>query len=188
MKEFVTLNGRKVYDGGGIMPDKVLPGTTYRVFTINLYGKSYIEDFDMEYVNKHGFRPVDVDAFRLSDADYAEFVAYMQDKEVDYESETQLALEMLKKTAEKEKYDERIAGEIAAITAKITKNKNMELELLKPEISELIEDDIILYYHYVQGVTRHNLPNDEAVREAVSLLGNPAQYREILASQDTRRN
>ena len=188
VREFQTRNGRKVYDGGGIMPDRTTGFHTYNIFTAALYRKNYMEDFAMEYIRRQGFRPVDVDAFRLDDAAYAEFAAFMQDKEVEYESETKMALELLKKTAEKEQFGDRIQAEIDALAEKIIKNKDAELARLKPEISALIEDEIILYYHYSQGVIRHNLSGDESLNNAVEVLGNREEYNRILSSQDTRRN
>lgn len=190
ISEFLTRkNGRKVYDGAGIMPDIPVPSKAlYSIFSAALYGKGYIEDFAMEYVRKSKFNPVDVDSFRLSDSAYADFVTYMKDKEVEYESETKLALEMLKRTAEREHFTERIEKELEILTEKITKDKNGELKRLQPEISRLIEDDVVLYYHYSQGVARHRIHDDETIGIAAALLGNPDEYNRIISSQDTSRN
>ena len=188
IRQFLTTGGRKVYDGGGIMPDVSSSNTNYSLFSAALYNKSYIEDFAMEYIRNSGFHPVDEDSFHLSDAEYAGFVAFMQDKEVEYDSETKMALEMLKRTAEKEQFTETISAELESLTEKITKNKNGELERLKPEISGLIEDDILLYYYYSQGVIRHRLPGDETITKAVEILADRNEYDRILTSQDTRRN
>lgn len=188
IREFLTAGGRKVYDGGGIMPDVSTPAINYNIFSAALYNLGYIEDYAMEYVRRTGFAPVDADRFRLSDADYAAFIAFMADKEVEYESETKMALDLLKRTAERENFSGRIASELEVLTEKITKNKNEELVLLKPEISRLIEDDIVLYYHYAQGVARHSLQGDETLDAALAVLADPGEYRRILSSQDTRRN
>ena len=185
IREFQTRNGRKVYDGGGIMPDLRVEAPYVSLFTMNLYGKGYIEDFAAEYVKKHGFRPVDVDRFRLSDADYADFVAFMQDKEVEVDSETRALLEELEKTAAREKYADRIASELESIRRKIEADKNQELETFRDEISRLIEDDVILYFHYAQGVIRHKLREDSVLDEAVKVLGDEARYASILESRDT---
>ncbi|MFQ8805569.1 MAG: S41 family peptidase [Alistipes indistinctus] len=86
IKEYATKAGRKVYDGGGVMPDIRMPDNYYSRFTNVLYGKGYIEDFANLYYKKHR-EGVDVDNFELSDADYNEFVRFMADKPVDFESE-----------------------------------------------------------------------------------------------------
>ena len=188
IREFRTTRGRKVYDGGGIMPDVNAEAVNYNLFSAAVYGMGYIEDFAMEYLRRSRFAPVNVDSFRLDNSGYAAFIAYMADKEVQYESETKVALEMLKRTAEKEDFTERIAPELEALTEKITKNKNEELGRLQPEISRLIEDDIVLYYHYSQGVIRHSLHHDEVVAAALRVLSDASEYGRILDSQDTRRN
>jgi carboxyl-terminal processing protease len=188
IREFTTRNGRKVYDGGGIMPDVALPAESYSLFTGALYSKGYLEDFAMEYLRRHDFQPVDVDTFRLSDADYADFTAFMADREVEFESETRMALDLLRRAAEKERYSDRISTELAALTDKIVKNKNEELARLKPEISRLIEDQIVLYFHYAQGVERHNLPDDPELQAALDVLNDGLHYRQILSGQDARRN
>jgi carboxyl-terminal processing protease len=157
----------------------------YSLFTVNLYSRSYVEDFAMEYLRKSGFAPVDPDTFELSEEAYGDFVAFMADKPVDYESETKIALEGLVRGAQKERYGELIAGEVEAIRRKITQNKQEELLRLRPEISALIEDDIVLYFHYTQGVVRRDLLRDPSLSAASSLLADAAEYRRILTGQDT---
>ena len=52
--EFKTSRGRKVYDGGGIMPDKVVPTKYISNFAATLYLMGIIEDFGDEYIKKYG--------------------------------------------------------------------------------------------------------------------------------------
>ncbi len=188
IREFHTAAGRKVYDGGGITPDSVITQDEYALFTGALYGYGYIEDFALDYARKTGFEPVDVDDFRLSEVGYAAFVAFMADREVAYDSETKVALDVLKERAEREGFAERIAPELEALAEKISRDKTEELARLKPEISRLIEDDIILYYHYAQGVAQHQLHDDTAAKAAIGILAAPTEYRRILSLRDTQRN
>ena len=99
------------------MPDIRMPDNYYSRFTNVLYGKGYIEDFANLYYKKHR-EGVDVDNFELSDADYNEFVRFMADKPVDFESETQQTLSQLRQKAERDKYLDRIEGELNAIEQK----------------------------------------------------------------------
>jgi carboxyl-terminal processing protease len=188
IREFRTRNGRKVYDGGGVMPDVLTRAPNYSLFTLNLYARSYIEDFAMEYIRRSGFAPVDPRSFTLSDEAYADFIAFMADKPVDYESETKVALEALVRKANEEQYGEAIAGELDAIRRKITKDKQEELVRLRPEIARLIEDDIVLYDNYLQGIVQHKLRSDETLSQAAAVLADRPEYRRILTEQDTRRN
>lgn len=186
IREFRTAGGRKVYDGGGVMPDLRTgqPGYVSR-FAIALYTAGYAEDFANAYFKKHR-TPVDVDRFALSDADYAEFVAFMADKEVEFESETQLAVTQLRQKAEREKYLPRIADELAVIESRIKEDKTSDLQLFREEIARMLEDEILLRYHYSQGVIRHKTAQDKDLQAAIALLRDNARYRTLL-TQDTSR-
>ena len=186
IKEYTTKAGRKVYDGGGVMPDIRMPDNYYSRFTNVLYGKGYIEDFANLYYKKHR-EGVDVDNFELSDADYNEFVRFMADKPVDFESETQQTLSQLRQKAERDKYLDRIEGELNAIEQKIRDDKQADLQAFKKEIKELIGDEIVMRYHYIQGVARHNSHLDPEILEAIKVLQDPARYHQIITSQDTQR-
>ena len=173
-------------NGGGVMPDIRMPDNYYSRFTNVLYGKGYIEDFANLYYKKHR-EGVDVDNFELSDADYNEFVRFMADKPVDFESETQQTLSQLRQKAERDKYLDRIEGELNAIEQKIRDDKQADLQAFKKEIKELIGDEIVMRYHYIQGVARHNSHLDPEILEAIKVLQDPARYHQIITSQDTQR-
>ena len=187
IKEYKTVAGRKVYDGGGIMPDVRLDPNYTSIFTMSLYAKGYIEDFANDYYKRHR-EGIDVDTFTLSDEEYGRFEAFMVDKEVEYDSETQEALKELRRKAEREKYADRISEELDRIAEKLKEDKEADLESFKDDVRKLLEKEIILRYHYNGGVARHVSLNDPEVHRAVEVLKNGEEYRRILTSQDTPRN
>ena len=187
IKEYTTVAGRKVYDGGGIMPDVRLDPNYTSGFTMSLYAQGYIEDFANDYYKRHR-EGVDVDTFHLSDEEYGQFEAFMSDKEVEYDSETQEALKELRRKAEREKYADRISEELDQIAEKLKEDKEADLESFKDDVRKLLEEEIVLRYHYYEGVARRISLNDPEVRRAVEVLKNGEEYRRILTSQDTPRN
>ncbi len=186
INQFTTLAGRKVYDGGGIMPDIVTPADYISRFTMMAYGLGYLDDFADEYARRYR-EPVDVDNFRLSDADYELFMEFMEDKPMEYSSETAAALRLLKERAEKELYYERIGGEIERIADLMQDDKRGNMLLYRDQIREIIESNIVLRQYYQQGAVRHSLSSDEEVARAVEVLSDPVRYRHIVTEQDTRR-
>ena len=58
----------------------------------------------------------------------------------------------------------------------------------RAEISELLDNDIVLRHNYYEGVIEHNLVSDSTVMKAVELLRDGERYRRILREQDTERN
>jgi len=186
IREFRTRGGRAVFDGGGIMPDIRLKPEPVSRFAAILYAKGFIEDFVDTYV-KQNPAPVDPMTFKLPDSAYDDFVAFMQDKDVDYRSETKSLLEQLRAKAKAEQLYSKIKDDIAAMEQHIKDDKQSSLQTYRKEITGMIEDEIVLRGNYAEGVTRRRLQSDPEVAAAVKLLGDPAEYRRILTSQDTAR-
>ena len=186
IREYTTEGGRKVYDGGGIMPDIRMPENYYSRFTNMLFAKGYIEDFANLYFKKHR-EPIDVDTFEVTDADYNEFVAFMADKPIDSESDTKQTLDQLRQKAERDKYLDRIEEELNAIEEKIQDDKQTDLEAFKDELKMLLSNEIVMRYHYIGGVVRNNAHHDPEVLKAIKVLRDTTNYHRILTSQDTER-
>lgn len=99
VREFRTRGGRKVYDGGGIMPDERIDPEYISRFAMTLYAMGYVDDFADLYFREHGMQRIDPRTFTLTDADYERFEQFMADKEVKYESDTRRALNRIKEAA-----------------------------------------------------------------------------------------
>lgn len=186
IKEFHTASGRKVYDGGGVMPDVKIPAEYLGRFTVVAYSKGYIEDFVDMYLRKNP-GPVDPMTFRLSDADYDMFMAFMKDKDMEYESETSAALKTLKEKAERELYYDKIKDGISGMEKMLLDDREGDMRLYKKQLVSLIEEDIILRQHYRKGLIQHTLKDDKEVAAAIEVLNDPARYKKIITSQDTER-
>ena len=188
INEFTTRNGRKVYDGKGLMPDVKIEPEYISTFAVLLYNLGFIEDYLDEWMRKHPNMTIDNKTFSISDADYEEFVKFMGDKEVPYQSQTRDALERLKKTAKEERYDEAFAEDLRQIESKLKDQKMDNLRHYRAEITDLINSDVVLRHNYFEGVVEYNLRSDSTVMKAVELLRNKEQYAKILKEQDTQRN
>lgn len=186
VNEFHTRAGRKVYDGGGVMPDSVLKVEYVSRFAYLLYGLGHVSDFADVYAKDNREKAIVPGEFVLSDSDYAGFVAFMDEREVEWESETQRSLKLLREIASRERYIDDIEVELDAIGTKLKDDKRSNLELYGEEIRELIENEIILRRAYSEGVSEHNFRKNEPIVTAAEILADPEAYREILA-RDTRR-
>ena len=187
IREFRTSGGRKVYDGGGIMPDVRCEPQYISRFAMTLYAMGYIDDYADLYFREHGMREFDPRTFTLTDADYDRFVSFMADKEVKYESDTRRALNQIKAAAKADLYEESLADEIGAIESGLRDDKETNLQTYKKEILETLNNAVILRYCYADGVTEHTLVSDSEVHRAVELLNDPDEYARILREADTVR-
>ena len=79
VREFRTRGGRKVYDGGGIMPDERIDPEYISRFAMTLYAMGYVDDFADLYFREHGMQRIDPRTFTLTDADYERFEQFMAD-------------------------------------------------------------------------------------------------------------
>lgn len=186
VSEFATRAGRKVYDGGGIMPDIRTEREWVSRFAATLYALGFIEDFGDEYMQRHRDEQIDIRTFALSDEEYEAFKRFMQDKEVPYESDTRRALKLLEEAAEKDRFAE-LKDRFAQMEAALEDDTASNLETYRREVVEAIENDIVLRHAYAAGLIARSLVDDREAARAVEVLRDSAEYARITREQDTPR-
>ena len=186
ISEFSTRAGRKVYDGGGIMPDIRTEPEYISRFAATLYALGFIEDFGDEYTRRNPGQKIDIRTFSITDSDYADFEAFMKDKKVPYESDTRRALKTLKKAAEEDRFAD-LKVQFEKLEQELKDDTQTNLETYREQVIQTINNDIVLRHGYQAGVIEHTLPTDADVKRALEILGNPAEYARITSEQDTPR-
>ena len=186
ISEFTTRAGRKVYDGGGVMPDIATDPEYISRFALTLYALGFIEDFGDEYTRRNPGRQIDIRTFSITDKDYADFAEFMQDKKVPYESDTRRALKALKKAAEDDRFAD-LKNKFEQVEAELKDDTQTNLETYRTQVVETINNDIVMRHGYQAGVIEHSLSGDKEVKKAVEVLGDPAEYARITREQDTKR-
>lgn len=180
--KFKTKNGRTVYDGGGINPDIATNVREWSKVAFSLEGKSHIFDFATKYKVKNQ-TIINAKDFRLSDAEYNEFVAFVKDKDYDYVTTTDKLLKELKQAAEKEKYYTNAEKEYEALKTKMMHNKSEDLITFKNEIKELLEQEIVARYYLQKGKLENNLQKDADIKKAIEILNDKKLYTDILSGK-----
>ncbi len=180
---FKTLHsGRTVYDGGGVDPDVKLPKPEHSKVAEALYIKNYIFDFASAYRLMHPTIP-DAAAFKLTDKDFDDFVAYVKTKDYSYKTETEEKLEALKDAAGEEKYFTAVKEQYEAIKKKVEQDKQQDLVTNKSEIMTVLENEIAGRYYYAYGKVKKGYQNDAEVAKAIELINNADQYSELLSAK-----
>ena len=187
VREFATRSGRKVYDGGGIMPDIRIEPEYISRFALTIYAMGFIDEFCDDYVRRHPDAKVDNRGFVLSEGEYAGFCEFMKGKDVPYTSDTRRALEHLRKAVEADKYTELYGELMSQMESRLDDDTQSNLQTYRKEIAESIESGIATRYNYARGAAERAVAADKSVAEAVSLLNDRAEYDRILAEQDTAR-
>lgn len=180
---FYTKGGREVKDGGGVMPDIEYDYSKPGNITYALLRDYAIFDFATHYYSKHPSYE-SINDFKFTDTDYEDFKTYIANKDFTYETNSEDALKELKKMAKLESYDALIADELAALEEKLKHNVNKDLDVFKPEISELLRMEIAKRYFYQKGGYLEALKDDKWVTQAVKLVQSPSTYKSILSVQN----
>ena len=118
--------------------------------------------------------------------DFADFVRFMEDKKVPYESETRQALELIKKAAKNDRFTETLE-QIEQIEATLKDDTKTNLETYRHEVEEVITEDLILRHGYRRGVTENTMQDDRELKRAIELLRDSTEFNRILREQDTAR-
>lgn len=176
--EFNTRNGRKVYDGGGILPDVKMETSEFSDITSAILQENAIFDYATKYYYAHDLNaPED---FNFTEKDYADFKTFLNTSNFDYETPTEKELEELMLAAEKDGFDKEVATATKNIQKAITESKDKALDQKKAEIVTLLSDEIIKRYFYKEGLYDYYTNQNPEINKAKEILGNQDKYREIL--------
>ncbi|MBN1132196.1 MAG: S41 family peptidase [Bacteroidales bacterium] len=182
ISEYKTRNGRMVYDGGGIQPDfEIIPELIGEI-TIQLYTQNLIFDYATRYAAMHP-EIGSPDGFSLSDEDYLDFQNFVETRGFSYQTETEQIYNELVTTAKKEKYYQVAEEAFLKLEEKLMHDNLQDLETFRPEIQELLQEEIVNRFYYQAGRVQAQIQNDIQLDKATELLQNPQQVEEILNGQ-----
>ena len=176
---FKTRNGREVKDGGGINPDIVIKNDDVSDISISLMNKRLIFDFATNFRYKNDSINK-LENFKITDEIYNNFIAFLSDKDYNYTTSTEDALEIFKEITDEEGTSEFLQDEISLLSEKIKFNKNNDLINNKDEIKKFLSSEIISRYYYQEGRIKEGLKYDKDVEEALRLIENLQEYNSIL--------
>lgn len=176
---FKTKSGRTVFDGGGIDPDVKVDAREMASITSALLANGFVFDFATQYAHEHK-TIAEPRLFSLSDAEYAEFVAWMKGKKLSYASELDTQLQELEEMAKKEKYLNDLKPTLAQLRQRVRESRKQDMLLFKDQIKKLLEEEIASRYYLERGVVEVGFKYDDEVKKAIEVLHNPALYQKTL--------
>ena len=180
---FNTVNGRIVYDGGGVDPDIKVKGEYLSSLAISLINNGLIFEYAIKYAHEHPAVD-DIQTFQLSKQDYVEFVSWLGDKKYDYSSQIEASIEELEKVAKKEDYLDQIKDEIAELRLEVAHNKEQDLVTFQPELIEILSEQVAGHYELLKGEIASSLKFDPVVRAGVEVLNDQQSYKNILTQTE----
>ncbi|MGB7392835.1 MAG: S41 family peptidase [Pricia sp.] len=176
--DFTTRNGRKVQDGGGVLPDIQITSAKANELTTALLENHVIFDYATQYYYNNQLESTD--DFQFSESNYQDFKSYVSKSDFSYETETEKVLKKAMTDREEVIFNEAIENDFKTLLLDIEKSKVTALEDFQKEIQQKLEDEIVKRYFYREGLYEYYLDNDEAILAATELLGNTSKYDGIL--------
>jgi len=184
-KPFKTIGGRTVYEGHGIMPDVKVKRDAYATVTAYLYAKNYIFDYANKFHSEHkSIAPAE--SFQIDEATYQDFMKFVKGKGFAYTTESEKAIEKLKKTAKEEGYLDKIKPQLELLEKNLAAEKDNDLLINRKDIEELLRSEIVGRYYYQKGRIIASLNDDPDLKRAFEILLNTNgndEYHSILSGK-----
>lgn len=177
-KDFTTKNGRKVQDGGGVLPDIEITTSKTNALTQSLLANNLIFDFATDYY--YGNSLSTVSDLKFGEKEYQSFKTYVANSEFHFETKAEKALKEAMAGEESYLFGSEVTENYKSLLASMHKGKTDALDRYRAEIKKNLEDEILKRYFYRNGLYEFHLTNDEAILAATALLQDDSKYNEIL--------
>ena len=165
-KEFKTVSGRIVRDGGGITPDVDIPVQNYSRLVYSLVLGGVLDQYVIDYARRHDSIPA-VDDFHFTDEDFEDFIRFAKTQEFDYRSSAKTLYDQMKKELEKDGLADAMKPELEALGKAIEMDKERFIRLKKDEIIPFIEEELATRYWFQEAGVKVRLRYDEQLKKAL---------------------
>ncbi len=166
-REFKTVSGRIVRDGGGITPDVDVPVKNYSRLVYSLVLGGVIDQYAIDYARRHDSIPV-VDDFHFSDEDFEDFIRFAKTQEFDYRSSAKTLYDQMKKELERDGLAEAMSSELDAMEKALEMDKERFIRLKKDEIIPFIEEELATRYWFQEAGIKVRLRYDDQLMQALA--------------------
>jgi carboxyl-terminal processing protease len=177
-RDFTTKNGRKVQDGGGVLPDIEITTSKTNSLTQALMANNVIFDFATNYYYDNNLNAVS--DLNFEESEYQSFKTYVANSNFDFETKAEKALKEAMAGEESSLFGSEVTDSYKSLLAAMNKGKTSALDKYSAEIKKNLEDEILKRYFYRNGLYEFHVNNDEAILTAAALLKDEAKYKDIL--------
>ena len=175
---FYTKGGRKVYGGGGIVPDIEIDYPTLKPIEYNLERQSMFFDFAVSYLVKHPDIPKE---FEINDQIIEEFKSFLKEKNFTYKTPLELDLDSLKGDLERQKKLDIYSSSLAEMQRLVEKDKESDFAASADYIKQSLKRDILNNLYGEKAFYEQILlKSDPFIQKAFQILTNEKEYKKLL--------
>lgn len=176
--EFKTKNGRKVYDGGGVFPDVTINKIKNSTIANAILKSDLIFDFATDYYYNHP--SLDIENFKLTDADFKAFKMYLDKNNFSFTTNTEKALYKAFETSIQENLNDAIKTDYETLLSGLKSSKNEVIDEHKAIILKSLTEEIVKRYGYREGLYDYYKSFDEHISKSAQILENTVAYMDYL--------
>ncbi|MGZ0015723.1 S41 family peptidase [Yeosuana sp. AK3] len=176
--EYKTKHGRKVFDGGGILPDEIMNASKNTTLTNAIVNENLIFDFATNYYYQNNID--DLNTFKLNDSDFNNFKNYIQNTGFSFETNTEKTLKQALEDAKNDGLDGAIQEKYDALVLALNRSKTSAIDVNKDYILQLLTEEIVKRYGYREGLYNYFKIHNPEIKKATQILGSPTAYLEYL--------
>jgi carboxyl-terminal processing protease len=181
-KAFKTLNGRTVYDGGGINPDVTIAEDTLNDFVKTLIIKNLIFQYANYYASVHE-KFSGVKTFQITQEILNDFEKFIAGKKFRYVGEVEKNLDAVSCYFTLNNQLDDVKKDIESIKNHLRSDNSSFISENKKIISQMLKSEISSRYFYTKGQIEAYISTDNEALSAIQLLKNSKQYASVLNKQ-----
>lgn len=176
--EYKTKNGRKVFDGGGVLPDIIVGPYKKSPITNAILNDDLIFNYATNYYYNNNL--TDVNSFKLTDSDFNAFKTYLKTNNFSFKTKTEKALYDAFKTATEENLNDNIENDFNALISNLEQSKSEVIDENKVFLLESITEEIVKCYVYREGLYEYFKIHDARIKKATEVLSDSSVYFDYL--------
>ncbi len=176
--EFKTKNGRSVFEGKGVKPEIIVENKDKNAIIVELEKQNIIFDFATNY-------RLNNDTILLAPKDYVfndfdNFILYIKDINFDRKTKAEIKYDELLKIIEDGNYSEEDIQEIISFQDNIKNDNISEVNDNKEELINLIGEEIISRYYFMEGELVFKQNYDNNIIESIKIISDINSYNSLL--------
>ena len=179
-QEYRTAHNRRVFEGGGIVPDSLVPDELQSRLLEELNRKAMFFKFANHFATQNKSLP---DRFEVTDEILKDFEAFLKEKEFHYDDEAELKLKDLREVAEKGRYGKSFYECIDRVAKTVDSEKARAFERYDKELRTSLQLEIIARMKGEKAAIETSLKDDPQLDVAVALLKSKPAYTKLLAGK-----
>jgi carboxyl-terminal processing protease len=169
---FSTMAGRKVKDGGGILPDFECEDIKGSDISLDLLDSMCFFEYANNYYREHD-KIAPLATFKLTDSDFINFLSFVKSRGFTFTSSSKKMVERLRQELEKDHLIASLDTELKALETKLFDSLDADFEAHKDEIEYLLSAEIASRYYYQAGELEQSLKFDPFIKRSKELFANP---------------